>query len=32
MTATREPSADPGASLHGSDAMRLVGADARCRS
>ena len=27
MTATREPSADPGASLHGSDAMRLVGAD-----
>jgi selenocysteine lyase/cysteine desulfurase len=27
MTATREPSADPSTSLHGSEALRLVGAD-----
>jgi selenocysteine lyase/cysteine desulfurase len=27
MTATKEPSADPGDSLHGSEAMRLVGDD-----
>ena len=27
MTATREPAADPGTSVHGSEALRLVGAD-----